>query len=317
MKTLPWFTAILFIGCLVLGYFLLSERNAVIQITVSRDAVDKDDKDARTRNSELEHQLAETKAALALSEKQVAKVTADSAAAAAPRPQSEAPKNAPNIIHIGDIIRDHPEYIALYAKQTRQSINRMYGNGLSALNLPPDQISRLKDLLAERQMNNIDAIAAANAAGLEQGSPAWQDAMKQAAQDTQQQLNAILGSDAEATLARLQARANFQTQVDTNYTHEFVDAGAPMSPEQSNALVQAMADANYAGKDLSTRPAGYNDVDPTTGLTPHNIRILDTAAQVLNPAQIEILKSDLADANKMTAIMSQYSKPGTPTMFMP
>ncbi len=317
MKTLPWFTVILFIGCLVTGYFLFSERNAVIQITVSRDVAERDYKEAHAHNSEMEHQLAEAKVARALAEKQVAKLTADSAAAAVARPSGGAPKNAPTIIHISDIIRDHPEYIALYAKQTRQNINRMYGNGLSTLNLPPDQMSRLKDLLAERQMNNIDAIAAANAAGLEPSSPAWQEAMKQAAQDTQQQMNAIFGSDAEATLARLQARANFQTQVDTNYVHEFADAGAPMSPQQSNALVQALADANYAGKDLSTRPAGYNDVDPNTGLTPHNIRVLDTAAQMLTPAQIEVLKSDLADANKMSSIMNQYYKPGTPAIVMP
>jgi len=315
MKTLPWLTAILFIGCLVMGYILFSERNAVVQITVSRDAADRDYKDAHTRISELEHQLAESKAAVAFAEKQAAKATSD-AAAVAPRPQSASPKNATTIIRITDILKDHPEYAALYAKQTRRNIDRMYSNGLSTLNLPPDQLSHLKDLLAERQMNNMDAQAAASAAGLVPGTPEWQEAMKLAAQDTQQQVNAILGSDADATLARLQARASFQNQVDMNYSHEFADAGAPMSLEQSSALVQAMADANYAGKDLSTRPAGYNDPDPATGLTPHDTRILDSASQVLSPAQIQILKSDLADNNKVNAIMSQYIKPGTPSIIV-
>jgi hypothetical protein len=141
--------------------------------------------------------------------------------------------------------------------------------------------------------------------------------MNSAAQDTEQQITAILGSNADATLAQLQARTAIQNQVNTTYAADFADAGVALSPEQASALIQAMADANYAGKDLSTRPAGYNTPDPTTGLTPHDNRIINSAAQALNPAQIQVLTSDQVDFHKMAAIMKQYNSGGAPAMFVP
>jgi hypothetical protein len=315
-RTIPWLAVILFLGCLVLGYLVIQEKTEITQVTVGKDAADNDDKDARARNAELQHQLADTKSALALAEKQVARAAADSAAAVS-RPQGGSAKGGPNVVHLSDIMKDHPEYVALYAKQTRRNIDRMYGDSLDTLNLAPAQLSQLKNLLAERQMNNIDAQAAADAAGLERGSPAWQEAMKQAAQDTAQQMAAILGSNADSTLAQLQTRAGFQTQVESVYKSDFVDAGVPLSPEQSGTLVQALSDANYSGKDLSTRPAGYNDPDPATGLTPHESRILDSASQVLSPAQLQIVKTDLVENRQMSAIMNEYNKGGVPMMVLP
>ena len=199
----------------------------------------------------------------------------------------------------------------------RRNIDRMYGSGLATLNLTSDQVSQLKGLLAERQMGSIDAMQAAEAAGLERDSPEWRAAMKQAGQDVQQQINSILGPNADATLAQLQARAGIQNQVEYNYSADFADAGSPLTAEQSSGLVQAMADANYAGKDLSTRPANYNDPDPTTGLTPHDNRIIQAAAQVLSPAQLEILKTDQAENSKIAAIMKEYSKGGGQNVFVP
>ncbi len=64
------------------------------------------------------------------------------------------------------------------------------------------------------------------------------------------------------------------------------------------------------GKDTSTRPANYNDVDPSTGLTPHNSRILAEAAAVLSPAQIQVLKTDQIEGAQQAAVMRQYMAGG-------
>ncbi len=81
--------------------------------------------------------------------------------------------------------------------------------------------------------------------------------------------------------------------------------------------MSALSDANYSGRDLSTRPANYNDVDPTTGLSLHDNRIIDAAAKALTPAQVELLKNEQRDGEKMNAMMREYNQGGGPVMFVP
>ncbi len=199
----------------------------------------------------------------------------------------------------------------------RRNVDRIYGSTLATLNLPPDQLSQLKNALAERQMSNVDAEAAAEAAGVERGSPEWQAAMKQASQEVEQQITAVLGANADNTLLQLQTRNAIQNSIDTNYGPDFADAGAALSPDQSHGLLQAMADANYSGKDMSTRPQKYNDVDPATGLSLHDNRIIDAAAQVLSPAQVQVLKTDQAETEKFSTIMKEYNPGNRQVMFVP
>jgi hypothetical protein len=159
-------------------------------------------------------------------------------------------------------------------------------------------------------MGNIDAQRAAETAGLVQGSPAWQAALTQASQDVEGQLQALLGSNADAQLDQLRARIGIQNNVQNNYTPDFSDAGVPLTPDQASGLINAMADANYSGKDTSTRPANYNIPDPTTGLSPHDDRIISNATQVLTPAQLQLLTTDQMQNWQMQAIMRQYNNNG-------
>jgi hypothetical protein len=310
---LPWLTAFLFLGCLALGYLLVRERGVVTEVTVREATAGRQ---AGDRIAELQNQLAVTKAAAAAAGHPAVR-TPPPAADAAPRPPSPGSGGSPRVVHLSDIMKDHPEYAALYAKEVRRGIDHMYGDGLNTLGLAPAQLSQLKNLLAERQMNNVDAQGAAEAAGLERGSPAWQDAMKQAAQETEQQIEAVVGPNANSTLQILQARASLQAQVETSYKSDFADAGVPLSPEQTNAVVQALSDANYTGRDLSTRPPGYNDPDPATGLTSHESRILDAVSRVLSPAQLQIARTDLVENRQSTTIMHEYTGSGGPVMIEP
>jgi hypothetical protein len=306
-----WLIAILLLGCLALGYLSFREKAEITQINLHWGAADQD---TQKRIGELQHQLAAAKSALTLADQQAA---AAKEAGAPPPPKGATAPGGGHIVHLSDIIRDHPEYAALMQKQMHRNVDRMYGDSLNTLNLTPDQLSKLKDALTEKQMSALDAQQAAEAAGLERGSPAWQDAIKQASQDVESQINAILGSNADNTLAQMQARVGIQNQIDSTYKYDFAEAGATLNPDQSSALLQAMADANYAGKDLSTRPAGYNDVDPTTGLSLHDNRIIDAAAKVLTPAQVQVLTTDQVEYEKISSIMKEYNKGGGPVMFVP
>ena len=307
-RLLPWLAIFLLLGCAALGYAVLHQTGEITQLNIAWKA---DKTDSQTQVRKLEQAAATAKTALAAAQTQLAKNAASAASGANANAGS-----GRRVIHISDILKEHPEYTSFYEKQMRRNVERMYGDGLSTLNLPVDKLAQLKDLLTERQMSSLDAMQAAEAAGLQQGSPEWQAAMKQAADEAQQQIAAILGPNADNTLAQLAMRARIQTAVQNNYAPDFSYAGLGLNPAQSNGLVQAMADANYAGKDTSTRPADYNVVNSDTGLSPHDQRIINSAAQVLTPAQVQLLKADQAENEKVGAIMRQYSA-GGPVSFVP
>jgi hypothetical protein len=299
-RALPWIAAILLLTTGALGYLVITLKTEVTQVHLDWDTAEKD---AQKRIFDLQHRLTLAKEAQARADRQIAQLRRDPSA----RANGNGANGGRRIISMSEIMRDHPEYAAIYAKQMRRNIDRTYGNSLGSLNLGPDQLAQLKNLLVERQMSNMDAMSAAQAAGLQQGSPEWRQALKESSQNVEQQLTALLGSNADATLQQLQFQGSMATQVEFNYAPDFADAGAPLSSAQSAALAQAMSDASYAGKDESTRPANYNQVDPATGLSPHDQRIINSAAQALSPAQVQV---------QQNAIMKEYTQGGN-VMFAP
>jgi hypothetical protein len=303
-RALPWFAAILLLTNVALGYLVITLKTEVTQVHLAWDTANQD---AQKRIGDLQHKLTSAKEAQTKADKQIAEMRGNPSGAAS----GGGANGGRRIIHLSDIMKDHPEYEALYAKNMRRNIDRMYGNNLGSLNLSPDQLSQLKNLLVERQMSSMDAMSAAQAAGLTPGTPEYREAMQDASQNVEQQLTALLGSNADATLRQLQVRGNMESQVEFNYAVDFTDAGSPLNPAQSTALVQALADANYGGKDESTRPANYNVVDPATGLSPHDQRIISNAAQVLSPAQVQVLTTHQVENEQQTAIMREYMKGGS------
>jgi hypothetical protein len=306
-RAVPWLTAISILGCLALW-----QRSQISKETLAQDTAEKK---AQSKISDLKAEISTLKEEKEQADRQIAQMT--QASSAAQKSQGNGDNAGGAVIHLSEIFKDHPEYLALYEKQMRRNVDRMYGNGLETLGLAPDQLAKLKNLLVERQMGALDAQQAAQAAGLEQGSPAWQTAMQQASQDVQNQITSLLGDNADATLAQLRARVYIQNQVQNSFAPDFSDAGVPLTPDQTNGLIQAMADANYAGKDTSTRPANYNDADATTWLSPHDDRIINNATPVLNPQQVQLLAKDEAENEQMAAIMKTYNNAGKPVMIVP
>jgi hypothetical protein len=294
----PWLAAIFFLGCLVLGYEVLRERTVIDQSVIQRSTAERE---SNRRLAEVQHDLTASKAAQAQLVKEAAQ------AAQGPAARGNGGPNFPTI-HISDIIKDHPEYAALFAKEMRRNVLRQYGDALNTAGLSPEQIAKMKNLLVERAMSAMDAQQAAEAAGLEQGTPAWRDAMRQASQAVEQDIAATLGSDATAIMNRLQTSVGAHNGVQNGVAPDMVDAGVPLTPAQSDALAQAAMDASWTNpKDGSLHPPDYNTPDPITGRTPKEDRIANQVAQVLSPAQLQIFKQGQLEADQRAAIMKQYT----------
>jgi hypothetical protein len=296
----PWLTAISFLGCAALGYLALRQKSEFVRIRLE---VGSARQTAQKRIADLQLQLTAAQDAQVQAEKQAEHLK--QAAAAPARPQSGG-SDGMRTIHVSDIIKDHPEYAAIMARENRRNVLRQYGDAISELNLPRDQAAKLKDLLVERNLSTSDAQQAAEAAGLQRGSQAWRDAIKQATDGVDQEMTTLLGTDGRQTLQKLQLQSGMQNQIQFNYAPDLEDAGVGLTPEQSRGLAQALVSTRNPGSLPAEMRQGYNQPDPATGLSPYDNRMLEAAAQVLSPAQVQILKADQIQTNQQSAILKPY-----------
>jgi len=290
-------------ACGILVYIVLRQRAEL----------NRAENDSRHELAALKAELGKTKEALAKADKQRAPSQQGVSGAAATKAPA---RTARKPVQISDIIKDHPEFAKLYGKFTRRQLSTLYGEGLNSLNLPPQQLSRLKDLLTQRQMSVVDAIQTANLEGFSPGSAEWQQAMNQASLTDDQAIKDILGPDADATLTQMESNAGraqaqpFMESQAKSVASEFADAGVPITTDQSAGLTQALLNNWYwQGRDLSDRPADYNEADPSTGLSPHDVRNLTSAAQVLTADQLSVFQNYLVQMGQMYSIQRQYRIP--------
>jgi len=258
--------------------------------------------DAQQQNVQLNHQLAEAKTSRDQAVKQVAELKSRNE-----QSQAQAPNRNVQTVHLSDIIKDHPEYAELHTKDIRHRIIYQYGASLLALNLQADQLAKVKDLLVERQQSATDAMEAAQANGIAQGSREWRAAVNEATADTTQALDSLLQTSANTSLAEFELVNNTRTSSGINIGAEITDAGLPLTDAQTLAIAKASADASFRSPNAQ-HPPNYNTPDPTTGLTPKQTQMINQVAPALSPAQLEVYKTALLQMMQRQAIEDQYGR---------
>jgi hypothetical protein len=294
----PCLAAISFLGLLALGYLAFRQRAEIVHIDLDLGTADHA---SHQRIADLQQQLAAAKEAETQAEKAVAQATAASA-----RPSAGNGDGNVRTIRLSEIAKDHPEYAALIARETRRNILREYGDALADLNLPPEQVAKMKDLLVERELSINDAQQAAEAAGLQRGTAAWRAAMQQVTDSVAQEMTAVLGTDSRPIVDKLQNESGNLSQIQYTYAPDFADAGLPLNPDQSRALAEAMAAARNPGGATPAQMRSFNQADPDTGLSPYDNQLLSAAAQILSPAQLQVLKTEQLQNNQQSAIFRTY-----------
>jgi len=288
---------IFFVAAVALGYLYLSQRAEMGLIRAELAEKSSHEEQNRRQLAEFQQKLAAANAAAKKAEEEL--TAQDRAASARPA----APANGKQLSQLLDLERD-PAYVALQKRQMRRIILRQYGDALASLNLPPDQLSQLKDLLAGRIFSSGDP----RLAGMEPGTPAYNQELRAASQAISQQIDALIGPDGQRKLQAAQMLTTSQNQVANNYAPDFADAGVPLTPDQSTSLAQLLNPMNNPGGGRA-----MNQADPETFLSPRDEQLLDQAAQILSPPQIAILKADRAEQNQRQALMRQYTA-GTNTV---
>jgi hypothetical protein len=191
----------------------------------------------------------------------------------------------------------HPEARRQYLQALRAGLSTTWGLLFQTMNLSPDQVEKLKDLLAQRADNDITVEAAAAARGVDESAPEIQ------ALDDQ------LDAANKAALKDLLGKANYAAV--RNYMHAeevipIVDqlagsvypSSTPLTADQAMGLTQALADSSQK-KDSGRVIDGTVNWDQAVAraqsiLSPGQLATFTAIAQEAQAqAQIETLKNSL------------------------
>jgi hypothetical protein len=173
----------------------------------------------------------------------------------------------------------HPEARRRYLQAFREGLVTTWGLLFQRLNLSPDQEEKLKDLLAQREDNDITVEAAAGARGLDEAAPEIQ------ALDDQ------LDAANKAALRDLLGKAGYNAVRDFLHDEQVIPlvdqlAGSvyasptPLTGDQAVALTQALADSSQK-KESGRVIGGTIDWD----------QAIARAQSILAPAQLAAFSS--------------------------
>jgi hypothetical protein len=197
-------------------------------------------------------------------------------------------------VHLRDLVRDHPELEAARMIILRRDALRNLGDRLARLNLPPDKLAQLENLLVERTLAASDAATAAHDAGLVEGTAEYYKATANAQKDVETEIDALIGKDQERQLI---GGASYKYQVDT-LEASLAESGAALTPDQQYTLSNLMDGVNRAGAPRGVAAQDYFQADPSSGLSGKDKALLDKAADQFSPEQVEALRNAIISNNR-------------------
>jgi hypothetical protein len=188
----------------------------------------------------------------------------------------------------------NPTTKVLWRKLERRGNMYIYGDLLPMMGLPPDQLSKLLDLMVEQTESGLDANEASKLNNLSDADAAK---ARQAAENVvAEQIKELIGPN-NAAMLQLATSSPGPTAPASVYSEIGVDlslAGIPLSPGQFDAAAQIYNEV----RPYPTFNIGIADdqtPDPATGLTPFYNALLDRLSQILTPAQIAVIKDDYVE----------------------
>lgn len=270
--------------CAVSVFYAVQQQRLLRSTRAAAEALERERVELQDRLREAERRnldAARSLAGSAAGESVPPPAAAEAALAAA----TSLPAVEPSLSARAGALLDNPEAQRFLALQQRGVLDVRYGALFRMLNLPPDQLEQLKDLLVEKRTATADVLAAARSQGLSNREN--RDEIRGLIQSTQEEIDAgirsLLG---EADYARYQFYEQTQPQraVVSRLDHRLNYSGTPLTPQQGEQLVALFAAASGIRTDPARLPG------PAGGALMLSDQTLLQAAGVLTPGQMQALR---------------------------
>jgi hypothetical protein len=218
---------------------------------------------------------------------------------------------------LGKMMKD-PAMREMLRDQQKASVNMMYGSLLKEMKLTPEEKDKLKELLVETQMRNVEL-----AQGMfgDKKDATTADAKKQIeaqSKATEDQIKNLLGDDRFAQYKDYQANIGERMQVD-QLGMRLKSANMALDEQQTSQLMKIMkdekaatppvisSDPNEASKTMQSLTAEAVDRQ-VKWMEEYNRRIADKAALVLSPEQFHEYKEFLDQQASMQKLGLQMAR---------
>ncbi len=176
---------------------------------------------------------------------------------------------------MAELMKD-PEFAAAWKLEQEARIDQRYGSLFAQLNLPPDKLAALRELLAERENAGREVFASAVAQGLNPREA--RDQLRELAGELEAEVDANISTTLGAhVLDSIKSYNNSapQRNVVNDLSQRLVATGQTLNSSQSTALTQVLAEtAEQNGRSVTITDA-----------------TIARAQGVLTPAQVDTLRS--------------------------
>jgi len=220
--------------------------------------------------------------------------------------KSQAPDDQRSQMPGGSAIRNlmqSPKAAPLLASQQRAMIENRYAPLFKALNLTPEQLSKFKDLLVEKQNAARDVMTVAREQGMDMRNAndraEIQQLIQQSQADVDNSIAAAIGSDKLAQYQNYDQTAP-QRAVVSQVEQRLSYTSEPLSAAQSNQLVALLAqntpppDNSGGNRVFAFSMGGMGPMTITQGV-PITNQVLESAQTFLSPGQVDALRQMQAE----------------------
>jgi hypothetical protein len=199
-----------------------------------------------------------------------------------------------------------PAYKPLWRKRERRAVMHAWGGIILSMKLPPEQVSKLLDLMVEQAESAWDANEASQLANLPNDQA--EKARHAAENVVNDEIKALVG---QSNADLLQMAESFPGPhapwvVQSTIGLDLALAGAPLSPEQFSVMVHSYDEARLYPGPVGGVPDDETP-DPATGLTPYFSAMLDRLSQSLSPDQIAVVKNDYIEQIQLQQYQQQLA----------
>jgi hypothetical protein len=195
---------------------------------------------------------------------------------------------------LGKMMKD-PAMREMMREQQKAMINMMYAGLFKDLNLSPDEKEKLKGILTETQMRNMESAQSLFGGKQEGAADDSEKQMADAKQQTDAEIKALLGDERFAQYEEYQKSMGERMQIDQLKT-QLAAEEMPLQDQQMAQLLQAMKEEKTRlppaiPTDQTQMPkkemfTAENLEKQMKWLDDYNQRVGDRAAQILTPEQL-------------------------------
>jgi len=209
-------------------------------------------------------------------------------------PESRSAPEPATIDQFNAAVDRDPQWQPFFRKLERRRILARYDILLTALNLPPEKLAPLEDLLVERALANRYIVHRLRESGRKFSASQTIASVDHATDAIDANIKKLVGRDTAQKLREWNgAIYAYGTAPSGPVAQDAVtlkEAGFVLSTAQLVKLALIRYEVTVLDPDARAR-SGSDQVDPKTGLTRQEKQLLAREAEVLSPAEIDVLRS--------------------------